>query len=75
MTRHGQGMRAGSRWFTEGFDTTDLQEVKTLLEELGINGRTQHVAHTHRPIPYHGKALRQIKCKNPRHLMAHGHFW
>ena len=22
-------------WFTEGFDTTDLQEAKTLLEELG----------------------------------------
>ena len=23
------------RWFTEGFDTADLQEAKTLLEELG----------------------------------------
>ena len=22
-------------WFTEGFDTKDLQEAKTLLEELG----------------------------------------
>jgi predicted ATPase len=22
------------RWFTEGFDTADLQEAKTLLEEL-----------------------------------------
>ena len=22
-------------WFTEGFDTVDLQEAKTLLEELG----------------------------------------
>jgi hypothetical protein len=22
-------------WFTEGFDTRDLQEAKTLLEELG----------------------------------------
>ena len=22
-------------WFTEGFDTTDLQEAKALLEELG----------------------------------------
>jgi predicted ATPase len=22
-------------WFTEGFDTTDLQEARTLLEELG----------------------------------------
>jgi predicted ATPase len=22
-------------WFTEGFDTADLQEVRTLLEELG----------------------------------------
>jgi len=29
-------------WFTEGFDTADLQEAKTLLEELGpalVNGR------------------------------------
>jgi hypothetical protein len=26
-----------SRWFTEGFDTADLQEAKTLLEELGKN--------------------------------------
>jgi len=23
------------RWFTEGFDTVDLQEAKALLEELG----------------------------------------
>jgi predicted ATPase len=23
------------RWFTEGFDTADLQEAKALLEELG----------------------------------------
>ena len=23
-------------WFTEGFDTPDLQEVKVLLEDLGI---------------------------------------
>jgi hypothetical protein len=22
-------------WFTEGFDTADLQEVKALLDELG----------------------------------------
>jgi adenylate cyclase len=22
-------------WFTEGFDTVDLQEAKALLEELG----------------------------------------
>ena len=22
-------------WFTEGFDTTDLQEAKALLDELG----------------------------------------
>ena len=22
-------------WFTEGFDTKDLQEAKTLLKELG----------------------------------------
>ena len=38
-----QGQRAEARallapvygWFTEGFDTADLQEAKTLLEELG----------------------------------------
>ena len=37
-----QGKRAAARellapiygWFTEGFDTADLQEAKTLLEEL-----------------------------------------
>ena len=37
-----QGKRAEARdllapvygWFTEGFDTADLQEAKTLLEEL-----------------------------------------
>jgi predicted ATPase len=23
------------RWFTEGFDTADLQDAKALLEELG----------------------------------------
>jgi hypothetical protein len=27
-------------WFTEGFDTADLQEAKTLLEELGEGSRT-----------------------------------
>ena len=38
----GQGKRAAARqlladvydWFTEGFDTADLQEAKALLEEL-----------------------------------------
>ena len=38
-----QGKRAAARdllaplygWFTEGFDTADLQEAKALLEELG----------------------------------------
>jgi len=25
-------------WFTEGFDTADLQEAKALLEELAYNG-------------------------------------
>jgi predicted ATPase len=37
-----QGQRAAARellaliynWFTEGFDTADLQEAKALLEEL-----------------------------------------
>ena len=43
-----QGKRAEARdllapiygWFTEGFDTADLQEAKALLEELaGEHGR------------------------------------
>ena len=25
-------------WFTEGFDTVDLKEAKTLLEQLGGTG-------------------------------------
>lgn len=39
--KQGQGDQARSmlaevyNWFSEGFDTTDLQEAKTLLEELG----------------------------------------
>ena len=40
----GQGKRAAARqllaesygWFTEGFDTADLQEAKALLAELGF---------------------------------------
>ena len=40
-----QGKRAEARellaplygWFTEGFDTADLQEAKALLEELALN--------------------------------------
>jgi predicted ATPase len=40
-----QGKRAEARellapiynWFTEGFDTADLQEAKVLLEALGVN--------------------------------------
>ena len=40
---HTQGKAAAARtllsevyiWFTEGFDTADLQEAKTLLDELG----------------------------------------
>jgi len=39
-----QGQRAAARqllaesysWFTEGFDTADLQEAKALLAELGV---------------------------------------
>jgi len=27
-------------WFTEGFDTTDLQEAKALLEELAKKSKT-----------------------------------
>ena len=29
-------------WFTEGFDTTDLQEAKTLLEELSWHAHGMH---------------------------------
>ena len=40
--RHDQGRRAEARdllapiygWFTEGFDTPDLKEAKTLLDQL-----------------------------------------
>jgi hypothetical protein len=40
---HQQGQHDAARrmltevygWFTEGWDTVDLQEAKTLLEELG----------------------------------------
>jgi len=42
-----QGQRTAARellapvygWFTEGFDTADLQEAKALLEELVCSGR------------------------------------
>ena len=42
-----QGQRAAARelltpiygWFTEGFDTADLQEAKTLLDALGSSDR------------------------------------
>jgi predicted ATPase len=40
--RQGNGRRARKRlakiygWFSEGFDTPDLQQAKTLLEELGV---------------------------------------
>jgi hypothetical protein len=38
-------------WFTEGFDTADLQEAKAWLEELaGQHGCTHHAAATFRPI-------------------------
>ena len=44
-----QGKRAEARellapiygWFTEGFDTADLQEAKALLEELAVEGPQQ----------------------------------
>ena len=28
-------------WFTEGFDTKDLQEAKALIEELGETGKRE----------------------------------
>ena len=32
-------------WFTEGFDTADLQDAKAVLEELGrAHGEAQHPA-------------------------------
>ena len=45
-----QGKRAEARellasiygWFTEGFDTADLQEAKALLDKLGVNTRRYH---------------------------------
>jgi hypothetical protein len=39
--RQGKCVEAGDllapiyKWFTEGFDTADLQEAKALLEDLG----------------------------------------
>ena len=42
--RQGQGAAARQMlaevygWFTEGFDTADLQEARVLLEELGEQG-------------------------------------
>jgi hypothetical protein len=37
-------MRAGVyRWFTEGFDTKDLQEAKTLLQELASSNGDESV--------------------------------
>ena len=44
-----QGKRAEARallapiegWFTQGFDTADLQEAKALLEELGKSRSTR----------------------------------
>ena len=32
---HDPGIQQEPGWFTEGFDTADLQEAKALLEELG----------------------------------------
>ena len=45
-----QGKRAEARellapiygWFTEGFDTPDFQEAKSLLEESGHVGASRH---------------------------------
>jgi hypothetical protein len=31
-------------WFTEGFDTVDLQEAKALLEELQVGGITKSLS-------------------------------
>ena len=33
-------------WFTEGFDTADLQEAKALLEELGKMGEAEFASLT-----------------------------
>ena len=33
-TKHGNMLAEIYSWFTEGFDTKDLQEAKALLEEL-----------------------------------------
>ena len=34
-----QMLAAIYNWFTEGFDTKDLQEAKALIEELGETGK------------------------------------
>jgi predicted ATPase len=47
-----QGRRSEARtrlaeiygWFTEGFDTADLQEAKVLLEELSAAGSLNQVS-------------------------------
>src|SRR4029450_13626764 len=53
-----QGKRAAARellapiygWFTEGFDTADLQEARALLDELGSsNCRGRNTAFTKHP--------------------------
>jgi predicted ATPase len=52
-----QGKRAAARdllepiygWFTEGFDTADLQEARALLEELGESHGRVYSAHTPGP--------------------------
>ena len=36
-----QMLAAIYNWFTEGFDTADLQEAKALLEELGHYSNSQ----------------------------------
>jgi hypothetical protein len=40
-----RGLAPVYAWFTEGFDTADLQEAKTLLDELVCAGKCKELSH------------------------------
>ena len=56
-------------WFTEGFDTADLQEATALLEELeGESRRAQYFVDALGPIAYHMGATVAAGTHHPTHL-------
>jgi hypothetical protein len=55
-------------WDIERCHSAVWQEAEALLERLGSEGDAAIMV-TERPIPYHGKTLRHIMCKNLRHIM------